>query len=299
MKRWWIYQKERFPVFANGLLIAAFSACAVSYAALLTGGPAPQVPAFLVAFISCFLFFLQLRIADEFKDKEEDARYRPYRPVPSGLVTFGELRVVFIGAAVIQIVLAWWHAPQLVWILFFAWVYLALMSVEFFARDWLVVRPITYLWTHMLIMPIVDLHATAAYWVPQGLRPELSLFPFLAASFCNGLVIELGRKIRQPDAEEEGVPTYSKLWGRRGAVVTWVCCAVATLAFSFTAAWKIDALWLHGLCMVPVFCLMLFASFGYVFSNRSGKWLETVAGIWTLMLYLSLGLLPLMVHFSA
>ena len=37
------------------------------------------------------VFFLQLRIADEFKDFAEDSRFRPYRPVPRGLVTLTEL----------------------------------------------------------------------------------------------------------------------------------------------------------------------------------------------------------------
>ena len=52
------------------------------------------------------LFFLQLRIADEFKDYEDDARYRPYRPVPRGLVSLRELAWVGVGAAAIQLALA-------------------------------------------------------------------------------------------------------------------------------------------------------------------------------------------------
>ena len=79
--RWWIYQKERFPIFQHGPLVAAFSSCAVAYSALLTGS-SPVWQSFAVAFITCLIFFLQLRIADEFKDAEEDATYRPYRAVP-------------------------------------------------------------------------------------------------------------------------------------------------------------------------------------------------------------------------
>ena len=75
--RWWIYQKERFPVAAHGPLILAFSACAVSYSALLSGGAVPPWPAYAVAFATCLLLFLQLRIADEFKHAGEDARWRP------------------------------------------------------------------------------------------------------------------------------------------------------------------------------------------------------------------------------
>ena len=48
---------------------------------------------------------------------EEDARYRPYRPVPRGLVTLRELGVVFAAAAVIQLALAIWYFPPLVFVL--------------------------------------------------------------------------------------------------------------------------------------------------------------------------------------
>jgi len=84
--KWWVYQKERFPFIAHGPLILAFSASAVCFSSLLREGT-PSIQSLLAAFSSSFLFFLQLRIADEFKDFEEDSRYRPYRPVPRGLVT--------------------------------------------------------------------------------------------------------------------------------------------------------------------------------------------------------------------
>ena len=90
--RWWVYQAKRFPVGPHGLLIAAFSLSAITFSTLLRGDvslPHPLVA--LVGSTSAFLFFLQLRIADEFKDAGEDARYRPYRPVPRGLVSLREL----------------------------------------------------------------------------------------------------------------------------------------------------------------------------------------------------------------
>src|SRR5688500_2830765 len=100
--RWYTYQKERFPLLAHGTLIAAFSACAVAFSSMLRGAPSPGWQAYLTAFVVCLLMFLQLRIADEFKDAEEDARWRPYRPVPRGLVTLSSLRIIFILAAMVQ-----------------------------------------------------------------------------------------------------------------------------------------------------------------------------------------------------
>ena len=130
MNRWWIYQKERFPLLGHGPLIAAFSACAVSFSALLRGAPAPGWQMFLTAFGVCLLMFLQLRIADEFKDAGDDARWRPYRPVPRGLVTLGELRVLFIFAALVQTGLVLALEVRLMMVLAIAWSYLVLMSVE-------------------------------------------------------------------------------------------------------------------------------------------------------------------------
>src|SRR5512143_1279527 len=101
--RWWIYQAERFPVFAHGPLILAFSMSAMSYSALLRGADALRPSAALVAFVTAFLFFLQLRIADEFKDAEDDARFRPYRPVPRGLVSLRELAWAGAAAAALQL----------------------------------------------------------------------------------------------------------------------------------------------------------------------------------------------------
>src|SRR5437762_7863485 len=136
--RWWTYQRERFPVFAHAPIIAAFSLSAVSYSALIRG--THHVPAWkpcIVAFATSFLFFLQLRIADEFKDFEEDSLYRPYRPVPRGLISLRELGILGVGAAAIQLLLGLALDPSIVLLLAVAWFYLAMMSKEFFVGEWL------------------------------------------------------------------------------------------------------------------------------------------------------------------
>ena len=129
LNRWWSYQRERFPLFAHAPLVAAFSFSAISYSSLLRGEKSwPDPKAAIVAFITALLFFLQLRIADEFKDFEEDSRYRPYRPVPRGLVKLRELGFIGLLSALTQLVLALWLQPALAILLLLPWAYLALMS---------------------------------------------------------------------------------------------------------------------------------------------------------------------------
>ena len=218
LARWVVYQRERFPVVAHGLLIAAFSSGAVCYSARLRaqgggGGGAPSPASLAVAFASCFLFFFQLRVSDEFKDFEDDSRHRPYRPVPRGLVTLGELGRVALAGMAVQLALALWLAPRLVLPLALVWGYMALMTKEFWLHSWLAARPVTVLWTHMLVMPLIDLYATACDWVAAGgwHVVGLGLVWFLLASFFNGMVVEVGRKIRAPEDEEPGVATYLSL----------------------------------------------------------------------------------------
>lgn len=293
--RWWVYQRERFPLAAHAPLVAAFSFCAVVYSAALRGEPGLPAPGtFFVAFVGALLFFLQLRIADEFKDHEEDCRYRPYRPVPRGLIRLRELAVLGVASAVAQLLLALWLHPPLVLVLLLVWGYLALMSHEFFVRDWLKARPVTYLWSHMLIMPLIDLYATACDWLSagegMGALPD-GLIWFLLASFCNGVVIELGRKIRASADEETGVETYSALWGPRRALVLWLGAIGATAFFASLAAARIDILAPVLLLLLGVFAVAAFAAFRFMraMSPGAGKRFEWISGVWTLVMYLGLG----------
>jgi hypothetical protein len=295
LRKWWIYQKERFPLAAHGPLIAAFSACAVSFSSLLRHAPHPGWEMYLVAFGVCLLLFLQLRIADEFKDAEDDARWRPYRAVPRGLVKLSELRVVFILAAAIQLGLVLWLDARLLWVLGIAWTYLALMSVEFFCRDWLKARPVIYLVSHMGIMPLVDFFGTACEWLPRAGKAPAGLGWFLAASFFNGVVIEFGRKLRQPADEEEGVETYSALWGVTGGATAWVFMLFWTWICAIQAAKAIDFEFPVCCGLGAVMLIALATFYGYAHRGMSGKKIEAVSAVWTLALYLLLGLVPLLV----
>ena len=297
MTRWWTYQAERFPVLAHGPLVFAFSFSAICFSSLLRGDASlPGAAAVATGFVTSLLFFLQLRIADEFKDFEEDSRYRPYRPVPRGLVTLRELGVVFALAAAVQLGLALWLRPGLAAWLAVTWAYLACMSREFFAREWLKARPVTYMWTHMLIMPLIDFYATACDWRVKADGPPSGLFWFLAVSFMNGIVIEIGRKIRAPEDEEAGVQTYSVLWGREKAVLVWLCALSATAFCALVVAAKIG----FGTPVATLLGLLLLAaglvSFRFLRDPVSGrgKSFEAMAGAWTLLMYLGLGAAPLL-----
>jgi len=297
MTRWLVYQRERFPIAAHAPLVAAFSASAVCFSSLLRGDAGvPRPAALLVAFVTSLLFFLQLRIADEFKDFAEDSRFRPYRPVPRGLVTLRELAWVGVGAAVVQLTLALWLSPPLVLLLLPAWIWFALMSREFFAPRWLRAHPLAYMASHLLIVPLIDLYATACDWRPTGDRSApAGLAWFLVVSYLNGMVIEIGRKMRAPADEEVGVETYSALWGVRGAVHAWLLAILATGVAAVAASARIGT-GVPTLLMLVVLagtCATVGERFRRDAVPGRGRWIETMAGVWTVLLYVGLGAVPL------
>ena len=293
--RWWIYQRERFPLVAHGILIAAFSVSAVGYSSLLRADSPPTPSSMLVAFASSFLFFLQLRILDEIKDYEEDSQYRSYRPVPRGLVTLRELRSIGLAAAGIQAVLALSLDRRMALLLVVTWGYLLLMAREFFVADWLKARPAVYLSTHMLIIPLLTLYATACDWLVAGNGVPDGLGVFMMASFFNAIVIEIGRKVRAPADEEHGVTTYSAAWGIRWAVYGWVLALTVTAALALLAAARIAFVLPVGL--IVAVSLATAATIAWRFLRWQGaidaRRIEHMSAAWALLLYLILGVAPL------
>lgn len=293
-KRWQIYFSERFPPMQHGTLITAFVIGAQAYSARLHGHPHfPSLAAILGAILVTFLLFLQLRILDEFKDFEDDARWRPYRPVPRGIVTLRALAWLWIVAAALQVVVSLWFDAWLLLLLVVIWAYSGLMGVEFFVRDWLKAHPVAYMASHMIIVPMIALYITAFDWLQEG-WPDRAIGWLLAVSYFGFSIIEIGRKIRAREDEEEGVETYSALWGMRTAVVVWLVLMALAGALAVIASLLIGASLFTLIFVLLMFLASLAVGLGFLDQPRPGrgKQFQLLSALWTVGIYLVLGLAP-------
>ncbi|HYW53809.1 MAG TPA: UbiA family prenyltransferase [Dongiaceae bacterium] len=299
MNRWLTYARERFPLAQNGALIAAFSASAIAFSALVRGaGHFPAWYLLAAGFASSFLTFALLRIADEFKDAGEDARWRPYRPVPRGLVTLRELRIAGAICMGLQLAIALAISVRLVPELLVVWAWFGLMSKEFFAREWLRAHPLAYIGSHMVIVPLIDWYVSSFDWLIAGVPAPHALGWFLAVTFVNGLVVEIGRKIRAPHDEEPGVETYTAMWGRVRATAVWagaIACnvALATVAAAHVGFAHVDLPVFGALALAALACAIVFLR---SLRAGAGRRIEAMTGVWTLGSYLFLGVIPLGAH---
>lgn len=294
--RWWIYQKERFPVMAHGPLIIVFCLAVMSFSAMQTSRIGfPDFMRLAGAIISTLILFFQLRVADEFKDFDLDSTYRPERPVPRGLVKLEELaRLAFTGA-VVQFGIALSVDVGLLPMLILVWAYVGLMTKEFFVPAWLCKHPAIYLLSHMLIMPLIAFYISAFDWLCECREMPRGIIWMLLVSFFCGLVLELGRKIRVPRHEREGVETYSAIWGTGVAVVIWFVAIAAAVAAYANAAALIEptgfSLTLGGAVLgVGVLTMTLFpAPLEHRYLELGEKFIEPGSGLAVMLLYLGLG----------
>lgn len=290
----WAYQAERFPLAKTAPLLAVFSAASLCVSAVLADRPLPGWGAFAAGFVVAMLLFFHMRVCDEYKDREDDLRYRPHRPIPRGLVSLQLIGSLGAASLPVTALAVWaWHPPAL-WLLALVWVWLAAMTWEFGVGDWLKAHPVLYLLSHMAIMPLIDLLLTGLEWMPGG-GPGAGLWLFLALSFVNGCVLEIGRKLWSPVSEIVGVDTYSGLWGHRRAAGIWSACMLLSFGLLVGVGMATGTAWVSlGLGGVgAAVCCALAAAYAHAPSQKAEKRMDTIAGLWVFACYAIAGFAPL------
>jgi 4-hydroxybenzoate polyprenyltransferase len=295
MRRFLTYQAERFPLPGLAPLITLFTFASAAYSRLARGAAGfVELPVFAVGAYTALTIFFLLRVLDEHKDAAFDARYRPELPVPRGLVTLTELRRIAGIAVSLAIVLNLIVAPILLLPLVIVAAWATLMTREFFVPEWLRAHPAAYLLSHMAIMPLIDGYTTGLDWLVAADHSPRGLLPFLLVTFANGVLIEVGRKLRAPEAEREGVDTYTRAWGVRLAPTVWL----AALAASAWIAWRAaantgtarEAGWVLLVMVIP--CAWPALRFLRRPSVSASRHADLASQVWPAVTYLVLGVMP-------
>lgn len=293
--RFLAYQAERFPLPALIPILALFTFSSAAFSRRARGAPGfVDLGLFAVgAFTAISIFFL-LRVLDEHKDADVDRRYRSELPVPRGMVALRELRWIGGGAGALAVALNLGLAPVLLAPLAIVAAWATLMTKEFFVREWLRAHPTAYLLTHMAIMPLIDAYTTGLDWLVAGAEPPPGLVLFLAVTFANGVLIEVGRKIRVPAEEREGVDTYTKAWGLRAAPAVWA----ATLAVSGLLAWRAaghtGTATMAGVALATLAapCALPALAFMRAPASKWARRVDVASQVWPAITYLILGAVP-------
>jgi len=305
VKKWYTYQKERFPVLVYGLYILAIVFGIFCFIQSLDKTIDVMWIKLVPMFIVAFLQFLMVRIIDEFKDYEDDCKYRPYRPVPRGLVSLKELKVVFIICVILQFILTYsfgesgiekyalFHNPffnfylGLFGYLILMWVYFAIMSKSFFMKKFLDKHILIEVLLDELLMPIVALYLMNFMHVDWSITQAI---PMLLLTYIISWIVEIARKVRCKQDEEDGVKTYTAVFGIPKAMMI-LFTAETLLMLVHTSILGINNI----LFTVPIYILVSIVNLLFAIKKNKtfAKITEILSNIYIILVYLSLVLLIL------
>ena len=240
LKRLNIYFREMYPILPR-LLLGFMVFLEIYFIILLNSG----ITQFrlgiqeIVCGFTVFSFLCWLRIADDFKDYEQDRHLFPDRPLPSGRVTKKDLTIFVSILIAITLVLNLVFMNNFLFCLFL-YTYGSLMAIWFFQKHKIQKSLPLALVTHNLVQMIMNIYIISFAVIKYGIRP-FTLTNIMAAFtlYFPALIWEVTRKIRAPQDETEYV-TYSKLFGYQKATDFALWVTLIDIVTNFILVWNLN-----------------------------------------------------------
>ena len=217
-----VYFAEMYPL-PSRLLLAALTYVGIAAFVRRTAEVSVSLASLHTALgiWNVFCLLLILRLMDELKDKDDDRVLFRHRPLPSGRVLEADISGTLAFLLVLFLAANAWTGPAFAVALLVVG-YALLMFRYFFIPHVLRAHPLLNLATHNPIAPLLLFHCFALASTSNGL-PLAALdwrlvAPYIVMAWAASLGWEFSRKIRCAE-REDGYMTYSRLFGRPGAVV--------------------------------------------------------------------------------
>lgn len=251
MSRWFTFFRERTP-FASYVIMCLGPSLSGYY---LTHKE--SFSTIIYIFIGFMLFFVELRLMDEYKDFSKDVLAHPNRPLPRGLIDLQEFQLgIKIGlfALLFFDLILYFLGLHLAFVLYsIVIIHLWLMYKEFFIGEWLNQYPIVYAISHQLILiPLCLFAATCEISKIIIQKNDLIygisvLFAFFSYEVCRKL---------DPNSHKV-LKTYLHVYGMKGVnviVMTLTILHILVLAFFFK--WS-SFIFIICLLILPLALLLL------------------------------------------
>lgn len=299
IEKWNTYQKERFPIIVYGLYIFCIVFAVFCYSSYIEAIHTNAGTCFLIEgcepykiqwyklipmFIFAFLQYLMVRIVDEFKDYEEDLKYRPYRPVPRGLVSLKELKILFILCVIIQLIIAFAFNKNNILILIGLWGFFAVFCKDFFIKK--------FLDKHILLTVFIDefLIAMLAWYLSSFVYSInfSEIWIMLLMTYIVSWIVEVARKVRAKEDEEEGVKTYTAVLGIGKSVYILFILETLLMYLQLLTLGKTHIPWIIAVFIIVQIINMLFIEKK---NKKFARLTEFAANAYIIIVYLSMGLL--------
>jgi len=226
IKPWSIFMIERFNPLVYGVTISVFFTA--HYLLYLHIDPTAHLSYFdlTLLFLGVILFFFKLRLLDEIKDHEHDIRNYPDRPLPREILSLTHIKTAVTVVLIFEAAIFFIFGLHTLIAFAISSLYVYAMAREFFVKDWIRSRLTLYAVTHTLSVIILSLVIFSALSTDFFWNLPLETLSFSVAGWFIFNIFEFSRKTFASDEERTGVDSYSKNWGRFGALALTLLCAL-------------------------------------------------------------------------
>jgi hypothetical protein len=214
---WWQFTKERFEPASHLLMIAFFVAVHQMAASVLLWAPLSS-GRILATGLLAVLFFFKLRLYDEIKDYEVDLEFNPTRPLARGLLSVAQVKKAIVLVLAIELLILPFLGQGALMVGTVAIAYSLLMFREFFIGPLLRPHLTTYAVTHTFVSSLLSATLLTALSGTSPANWTRGAWAFVLASWFLFNIFEFGRKTFATQEERGRVESYSKIFGRSGAV---------------------------------------------------------------------------------
>jgi 4-hydroxybenzoate polyprenyltransferase len=171
----------------------------------------------LLSATALFLFFLRLRIFDEFKDYDHDLKYYSHRPVPRGLISKKELIGILAPLIILEFVIAFFSGKDGFVLFLISFAYSLLMFKEFFVKRWIKNHFTTYILSHEILLFPLFFYLCAINGFRLIFVGDIFFWFLVIYVGLSMFLLEITRKVRHKEAEIASRDTYTAQYGILGA----------------------------------------------------------------------------------
>jgi 4-hydroxybenzoate polyprenyltransferase len=283
--------RERFNPISYGTMILLV--CAAHMFVLHSVFSVPwSIAPWLLVFFACFFF--KLRCYDEIKDFEHDKIHNPSRPLARGLLTTKNMAWAIILCWILETLAIAAINPNALMFVFPVMCYTLLMYKEFFLGNLLRPHLTTYALLHTFVFFLLSVAILKG--IPSQIKIDeqntITLYEIALLALPHWFLFnlfEFARKTFALEEERENVESYSKIFGRKGAVILSTSqIFLAALCFQIQNNSTVkNAAILNSISFGCV--VFLFASGGtydYLNTQKSSKMFRKVSEILIVVFYI-------------
>jgi len=212
LKSLYLYQQKRFPI---KYLFFTTSASVLCSAAVLSYEV--SIFSIVAAFFAVMFFLFHVRVIDEFRDFNDDAKNHPDNPIHSGIISLKQLFAVDIVGVVLIIIISVYYGTGTMIFAAALIVFTTLASKDFFLRKIILKYNTLY---HIINSPQMILLQMYIFALLTGsVISSKIVWLLILFVYLNIFVLEVVRKIKISTEEPISTDTYSKSMGFKKSLI--------------------------------------------------------------------------------